>query len=302
MRKIAIVYIPVLHQGYVGFLESTQADEVWILGDWLAQEFREIAKDVRRLQAAEVRTVVESLKVGQLIKVVSKKEIRALNKQKSKVVLTMPDDQIMHTVAEKYLPQLKVDFAPVFLRWDKHKALAKVIAKPDEVISKKAFDRKMMKLALGQAAQSVDWWRQAGGVLVKNSKVLLLGYNQHLPTEYESYFHNDIRSLFAKGSCLELIVSIHSEAQLIAAAAKQGISTEGTDLYTSLFPCPLCAKQIAQAGIRRVYYLAGYTLVDGEQILKSARVELIRVELSSTEVKKLQPLLTQRSIIKQYEK
>jgi len=158
----------------------------------------------------------------------------------------------------------------------------------------------MMKLSLGEAAKSVDWWRQVGGVIVRDDKVLLAGFNQHLPSEYEAYFHNDMRSLFSKGKFIELLVSIHAEANLIAAAAKRGIKLDSTSLYVSLFPCPICAKQIAQAGIKKLYYLSGYSLTDGEAVLRQAGVELIRVKLSESELKKLEDLGEEKTILKEY--
>ena len=45
--KIIIVYLPVLHQGYLDFFAAhSDAQELWILGDWLADEFKEVKKDI----------------------------------------------------------------------------------------------------------------------------------------------------------------------------------------------------------------------------------------------------------------
>ncbi len=43
------------------------------------------------------------------------------------------------------------------------------------------------------------------------------------------------------------------------------------------FPCPPCAKLLAGAGVARVYYRSGYAVLDGEQVLRDAGVELVRV-------------------------
>lgn len=48
--------------------------------------------------------------------------------------------------------------------------------------------------------------------------------------------------------------TIHAEANAILFAARYGVSTEGTDLYTTMSPCFDCAKLIVNSGIKTVYY------------------------------------------------
>ena len=71
---------------------------------------------------------------------------------------------------------------------------------------------------------------------------------------------------------------MHAEAAVIAEAAKKGIATQGCDVYATTFPCPTCAKLIAAAGIKKLYYQDGYALLDGENVLKSAGVKIIKVK------------------------
>jgi dCMP deaminase len=65
---------------------------------------------------------------------------------------------------------------------------------------------------------------------------------------------------------------------LIAEAAREGISTKGAVVYVTDFPCPPCAKLIAGAGISRLYFRTGYAVLDGEDVLAEAGVEVVRVE------------------------
>ena len=44
----------------------------------------------------------------------------------------------------------------------------------------------------------------------------------------------------------------HAEVAAIAAAAKEGIETEGATMYCTLFPCNVCAQAIIMAGIVRL--------------------------------------------------
>ena len=47
--------------------------------------------------------------------------------------------------------------------------------------------------------------------------------------------------------------TIHSEANAIIQAAKNGQKTDGCDIYVNLFPCANCAGLIVNAGIKRVF-------------------------------------------------
>ena len=65
---------------------------------------------------------------------------------------------------------------------------------------------------------------------------------------------------------------LHSEANLLAFAAKFGLSTDGCDLYVTLSPCANCALLLIQSGIKSVYYLDEYRKPDGIKILKDAGI------------------------------
>ena len=83
---------------------------------------------------------------------------------------------------------------------------------------------------------------------------------------------------FDAGEKHHLSNSIHAEASLVGKAAKDGIRLNNTNLYVTTFPCPTCAKLVAEAGIKKVYYQDGYSLSDAEDILKNSGVELILVK------------------------
>ncbi len=50
----------------------------------------------------------------------------------------------------------------------------------------------------------------------------------------------------------------HAEAAALADAARRGVSIRGGVLYTTTYPCHLCAKEIVTAGIERVVFLEPY--------------------------------------------
>lgn len=72
-------------------------------------------------------------------------------------------------------------------------------------------------------------------------------------------------------------VAVHAEANALAFAARHGMSTDGTDLYTTLSPCYECAKLIINAGITRVTYDRTYRDRTGIELLTAARVIVVWV-------------------------
>ena len=97
------------------------------------------------------------------------------------------------------------------------------------------------------------------------------------PTRSRAYAAGDPRSNFFKGVALELSTATHAEARLIARAAREGGATEGAVMYVTDFPCPPCAKLIAGAGVAKLYFRAGYAVLDGQDVLEAAGVELVQV-------------------------
>lgn len=52
--------------------------------------------------------------------------------------------------------------------------------------------------------------------------------------------------------------SVHAEMAALIDSARRGISVKGATLYSTTFPCHLCAKHLIAAGIKRVVYIEPY--------------------------------------------
>jgi len=48
-------------------------------------------------------------------------------------------------------------------------------------------------------------------------------------------------------------------------------------MYVTHFPCPVCAKLIALSGIKKIIYSKGSSVFDGERVMKSRGVEIIKI-------------------------
>lgn len=74
---------------------------------------------------------------------------------------------------------------------------------------------------------------------------------------------------------LERCRSLHAEEQAILNVARLGTSNalKGATLYTTTYPCNLCANKIAQVGINKVVYLEPYPMKEAKVLLQSRSIE-----------------------------
>lgn len=275
MAYAVISYIPALHKGYLDFFKKYPG-ELYILDKKFVLETPRLDRDIRALDPQEVKKAVESLGLFSKVSVLDESNLEILKKIGAEIIL--PDEDVNRVFAQKYLADAKTNLVSAFLRWDKQISTAELIVPPDRVISQNDFDKEIMRVAQEEADKSPDWWRQIGALVVKDGKVVLSRHNTVLPSEYTLNAIGDPRSNFDAGQNIELVKTIHAEANLIAEAAKKGIALQGCSMYVTTFPCPVCAKSLAVAGINKLYYKKGYSLLDAEDVLKAFGVEIILVK------------------------
>ncbi len=282
MEKIIIAYVPVLHDGYRKFFERhNDASVIYILGKDLISQVYYLSKEIRELDPELMVKAIDSLKIipHVQVKIIAEEILKDFAKKDAKKLeIIMPDEDVSRLIAEKYLGNQQVIFDTIFLRWDKHNTVLEKPVIPDNMISKKEFDIKILNIAEKEAEKSSDWWRRVGTAVVRDGSIIIQTHNAHVPSEHTPYVNGDPRNAFSKGINIELGTSIHAEACAVAEAARKGITLEGADMYVSVFPCPPCAKLIAYSGIKTLYCGGGYGILDGQDILKSKGVKIIFVE------------------------
>ncbi|MEX0748610.1 MAG: deaminase [Candidatus Saccharimonadales bacterium] len=225
-----------------------------------------------------MRRAVDSIETTKKIGVLNKKTIKTtLNKYDT---IVMPDEDVSQLIIDKYLDRKKVKLISTFLRWDRQISTQDSEAPAHRQLSSQKLDVELMAKAVDEAQKSPDWWRQVGSLVTKGGTILLLAHNRPLVAkDYSSNTFGDPRSNFDAGEFIEVSKAIHSEAALIARAAHNGTALEGASLYVTTFPCPVCAKLVAEAGISKVYYTEGYSRLDAGDIFATYDIELIKVEL-----------------------
>ena len=269
MSDCVVAYVPVLHEGYRRFLEEHgRGRPLYLIGPELYVDFRPLAKDVRALDAHLVAKAIDAWGICSSVEVLTAEGAEALGARSPGIVL--PDEDVSHQVVERWFARCEVRYDTTFLRWDKTRTVR--MLRPQAPASTDD-----LSWAAEQAAtRSIDWWRQVGAALRLPDGEVLSAANEHRPHPMSHYVAGDPRSNFYKGVGYDLSTAIHAEASLIAEAARRGVGVAGAELYVTDFPCPACAKLIAAAGIAKLYFREGYAVLDGEDVLAAAGVEVVR--------------------------
>jgi dCMP deaminase len=278
--RIGIAYVPVLHRGYLNWIEATHLTHLWVLSSELSLDLEpSLRKDIRALTPDHIVASLQAVQPKIQAQVVSDKNLPDLIAAHPDATWHIPDELVSRQLVEKYLPTKPVEWGSVFLRWDASNSTKPKDVQPTESVEATVLQKRWFNNAQWIAEQSADWWRQVGGVIIKDDVPILSAFNKHVPHEQQPYLDGDPRGSFHKGEHIEVSTAMHCETAMIAQAAARGLNLTGAELYITTFPCPYCAKLVAYSGIKTVYYTEGYAMADGESILKDRGVEIVRVKM-----------------------
>lgn len=91
-----------------------------------------------------------------------------------------------------------------------------------------------------------------GSVLVKDQRIIGTGYNGSVSGQAHC---DDVGHQMLDGHCVR---TIHSEMNSLIQCAKNGVSTSGTEIFVTHFPCYNCTKCLLQAGVKKINYYYDY--------------------------------------------
>lgn len=147
------------------------------------------------------------------------------------------------------------------------------------------------------AQRSTCWRAQVGAVIVKEGRVISMGYNgpvsgmpacEDLPNVLQCPNPEDFERwklehpLMCQGAgCTR---SLHAETNAIAFAARAGVSVEGCTMYCTMSPCINCAKVIVNSGIKKLVYMEKYRDTSGLDLLKSAGIVVVHLDAIDGEI------------------
>ena len=110
------------------------------------------------------------------------------------------------------------------------------------------WDDYFMSIALLASQRSPCERLKVGSVIVKNNRLISMGYNGYIPgaPHISRVKDNHEQSI------------IHSEINAITDCAKRGASLENGKIYVTHYPCINCFRSIAACGIKEIIYLEEY--------------------------------------------
>jgi dCMP deaminase len=110
------------------------------------------------------------------------------------------------------------------------------------------WDEYFMSIAVLASQRSPCKRLNVGSVIVKNNRLISMGYNGYIPgaPHISRVQDNHEQSI------------IHSEINAITDCARRGVSLEGAKIYVTHYPCINCFRSIASCGIKEIYYHDDY--------------------------------------------
>jgi len=135
-----------------------------------------------------------------------------------------------------------------------------------------------MKTAKLFAEHSTAIRKQVGAVIVKDDRVISIGYNG-MPTGWTNVceYWNETAQL--EGEWKTKPEVLHAESNAIAKLARSSESGNGASLFVTCSPCLDCAKLIYQSGIQEVFYNEEYRNNDGIEFLTKCNIPVRKLEI-----------------------
>jgi dCMP deaminase len=144
---------------------------------------------------------------------------------------------------------------------------------------KRKFIEYFMDVAERTSALSYAKRLQVGAIIVKDDRIVSIGYNG-MPADWDNSCEFEFIDPQTKQSSLVTRKEVlHAETNAIAKLAKSTESGNGATLFCTHAPCMDCAKLIYQSGISSVYYRDTYRDESGLKFLKLSGVNVTKYEL-----------------------
>ena len=125
-----------------------------------------------------------------------------------------------------------------------------------------------MKVAETYASLSSAKRLQVGAIVVKDNRVISIGYNG-MPGGWDNICEDENNK--SKPEVL------HAETNAIAKLARSNESGLGAAMFVTHAPCLDCAKLIYQSGISKVYYRNTYRESFGIEFLEKSNIDVEQI-------------------------
>ena len=139
-------------------------------------------------------------------------------------------------------------------------------------------DYYFMNIAIEVARRSTCTRRQIGAIVVSDvGAIKSTGYNGNPRGLSHCEETGCIRDKLKipSGTRLETCTAVHAEQNALIQA---GTDARNSTMYSTIVPCPICARMILNAQVNRVVYIDDYSNLDGVELLRQAGVKLTRLD------------------------
>ena len=144
--------------------------------------------------------------------------------------------------------------------------------------SQESLDLVYLQTAMLHAGLSYAQRTKVGACLVTRTGIIVPGING-LPKElgndleYQEFVFNTKETrLITKPEV------VHAEQACLNKSAREGVSVEGSTLYTTLSPCAQCASNMIWLKVQRVVYLQQYRDTRGLDLMKQAGIIVSKLD------------------------
>ena len=118
---------------------------------------------------------------------------------------------------------------------------------------------------------------QVGAVVVKDNRIISIGYNG-MPSGWTNECENILHHSDDTVTTVTKDEVIHAEANAILKLARDGESGYGSSLFCTHAPCIHCSKLIHGAGISKVYYRNTYRDELGLEFLQKCGIDIEKTD------------------------
>ena len=147
-------------------------------------------------------------------------------------------------------------------------------------------DEYFMEMAFLVSKRSTCLRRRVGAVIVRDKHVISTGYNGSPRGTEHCEELGGIRQQMniPSGTRPELCRGDHVEHNALTQAAYFGTSVANATIYTTTFPCSMCAKILINAGITEVVYADGYVDDLSKKLFAETNIKVREYKLDKADV------------------
>lgn len=138
------------------------------------------------------------------------------------------------------------------------------------------WDHYFMQIAAVISTRSTCMRRRVGALLVCNKRILATGYNGAPAGLKHCLEVGCLREQLnvPSGEKHELCRGLHAEQNAIIQAAIHGVAIKGSVLYSTHYPCSVCAKMLVNAGVSSLVIAENYPDDLAKRIFSEAGIKI----------------------------